>query len=531
MRLFIIMFISMSFLFPNIVKAKEPFKPSELHQVLTSKSEDKDWLNTSRPLKSEDLAGRIVLVDFWTFCCINCIHVVQDLKYLEKKYGDKIAVIGIHSAKFDNEKDVQNIKNAILRYGIEHPVVNDDDFAIWKRFGVRSWPTLIIIAPDGRLNLALSGEGHRKELDEAIANLLKKYGDSVVQTPLPLEPETNKVMDAMLKFPGKIEYAANFQGSPAVFISDSGNNRILAARLDGKIFLSIGGTEEGDRDGSFSDARFKEPQGLSFHNGMLYIADTVNHKLKVADFGSKTIRTIAGTGERGYIYSPKQVEHGKKAQLASPWDIVPYTKNGKQFLAIANAGSHQLLSYNIDDETVNLLAGNGRESIDDGATPYNSLSQPSGLSVVGDLLYFVDSETSSLRVLNIKNGEINTLIGTGLFDFGYKEGKQGQALLQHPLGLFAEGNTVYIADSYNHGLRIYDASQKELINFAGVMQGGIGRSGTTVGELSQSRFNEPNDVLKIDNSLYVADTNNHRLLKIDLSADNKSKTEILNLSF
>lgn len=110
---------------------------------------DRPWLNTDKPLSLQQLRGRIVILDFWTYCCINCLHVLPDLKYLEQKYQDSLTVIGVHSAKFDHEKEVENIRQAILRYDIEHPVVVDSSFRVWQEYAVRAWPTLIVIDPEG----------------------------------------------------------------------------------------------------------------------------------------------------------------------------------------------------------------------------------------------------------------------------------------------------------------------------------------------------------------------------------------------
>jgi thiol-disulfide isomerase/thioredoxin len=105
------------------------------------------WLNTATPLRLADLRGKIVLLDFWTYCCINCMHIIPELTALERKYPNELVVIGVHSAKFHNEGDSENIRQAILRYEIQHPVVNDRDFRIWRSYAVRAWPTLMVIKP------------------------------------------------------------------------------------------------------------------------------------------------------------------------------------------------------------------------------------------------------------------------------------------------------------------------------------------------------------------------------------------------
>src|SRR5437870_11806110 len=131
------------------------------------------WLNTAGPIRLRDLRGKIVLLDFWTLCCINCIHTLPDLARLEKKYPKELVVIGVHSAKFDNEKNSESIRKAILRYEISHPVVNDARMAIWRNYAVRSWPTLVLIDPEGYYLGRVSGEGNYQLLDEVIGKLVQ----------------------------------------------------------------------------------------------------------------------------------------------------------------------------------------------------------------------------------------------------------------------------------------------------------------------------------------------------------------------
>ncbi len=485
---------------------EKAFAPAATHRAIASVS---DWLNTSRALTAQDLAGRVILLDFWTFCCINCIHVIPDLQYLEHKFGDKLTVIGVHSAKFQNEKDSDNIRQAILRYGIEHPVVNDSDFQIWQQFSVRSWPTLILIDADGKIAQMYSGEGHRAELERDIEHLIEAQESSLNTAALPMEHEQSKQPYTILKFPGKIAHAEfGTSRDDALFISDSGHNRILQVDFDNNIVETIGTGKAGYRDGEFNQAQFLQPQGLLFdkESQILYVADTGNHRLRAVDFNKRRVTTLAGTGERGG-YRIADGSDAAKTALASPWDLAFFPNNRE--ITIANAGSHQLLTYNIDKKTLRVFAGNGRESIDDGKYPQNSLSQPSGLSVWDGKLYFVDSETSSLRVAD-QHGDIKTLIGTGLFDFGFKDGPQGTGLLQHSLGLHADADGVYIADSYNHAIRFYDYKTKSVTTVSG-----NGKTGADMGNLAATRFNEPNAIIKIGSRLLVADTNNNRLLWLD----------------
>ncbi len=512
----------MSFFLAEIKKhpeseAKEEEKVASINPIYQFITQVSDWLNVSRTITPKDLESRVILLDFWTFCCINCMHVIPDLHYLEEKFGDALTVIGVHSAKFLNEKDSDNIRAAIQRYNIEHPVVNDAEFKIWRSFGVRAWPTLVLINPKGKVESVYSGEGHRADLEEEIGNLIDSYGTALNTTPLPIALEKTKTAVSVLKFPGKIIYVREWQGVPALFISDSGHNRILGVRIDGSVFLSIGSKNPGLNDGNFEEAQFNNPQGLLYKEGILYVADTNNHALRQIDLKSQQVTTIAGTGEQGYERRALKA-NALKTSLASPWDLVFFPSD--KFITIAMAGTHQLWTYDITNKTVSVLAGNGRESIDDGSYPYNSLSQPSGLSVAGDTLYFVDSETSSLRKLT--ENSIETLIGTGLFDFGLKDGGEKVALMQHPLGLFADEKNIYIADSYNHAIRTYDVAYKTLSTLSG-----NGKAGTLEDEITQSQFNEPNDIEKVGNLLYITDTNNHAIRIINLAEGKVSTLPII----
>ena len=488
----------------TVARAETEYTVTGVHRAIASQS---SWLNTSRPLKAEDLKGRIILLDFWTYCCINCIHVMPDLAYLEKTFGENLAVIGVHSAKFTNERDTTNIRNAVLRYEIEHPVVNDSDFSIWQNFAVRAWPTFILINPEGKVEETYSGEGNRDQVERDIKVLLRKYaGRGVINTlPLPINLEKNKELENVLNFPSKLTHIPDYKGKPALVISDSSHNRIVLTTMSGIVMETIGSSEQGKEDGDFATATFNRPQGVVYGDGKLYVADTENHLLREIDLATRQVTTIAGTGVQGYERHASR-QKALSTSLASPWDLAFYPDNDT--LTIAMAGTHQLWTYGIKNKVISVLAGNGQESIDDGSYPFNSLSQPSGMSVHDGKLYFVDSETSSLRVM--QDTEIETLIGTGLFDFGYKDGKQGEALLQHSLGVFADETGVYIADSYNHAIRKYDPKTGYLSTLTG-----NGKNGEKDGALSLASFSEPNDIERVGDKYYVADTNNHRIRVID----------------
>jgi DNA-binding beta-propeller fold protein YncE len=464
------------------------------------------WFNIDRPLKLSELRGKIVLLDFWTYCCINCIHIVPELKKLEAKYPNELVVIGVHSAKFLNEKDSQNIRQAILRYEIEHPVVNDSDFSIWSNYGVRAWPTLALVDPEGYVCNAFSGEGNYEAIDAAIGQLITDYRakGKLNEQPLKLVLERGKVVNEELSFPAKV---IADKTNNRLFISDSNHNRIVVTSLTGEVLDVIGNGTVGRFDGDFKTASFNHPQGLALNeNGtVLYVADTENQLLRRVDLKLKLVQTIAGTGKQAKRFNEAGI--GPSVALNSPWDL----KLIKNQLFIAMAGPHQIWMMDMRTSQLSPYAGTGREAGIDGPRSQASFAQPSGLAFDGTNLYVADSEISSIRAINFESGEVRTVAGSGdLFGFDDKDGKGMEARFQHPLGVeFAEG-LLYIADTYNHKIKVIDPkdwSTRTLL--------GSGKPGNQDGV--GGKFYEPGGLSVVGDKLYIADTNNHAIRVVDLN--------------
>lgn len=459
--------------------------------------EGKEWLNVSRPLSlKDDLAGRVVLLDFWTFCCINCIHVLPDLAYLEERFADQpFAVVGIHSAKFENERDAANIRQAVMRYGIEHPVVNDGGFDIWQRYGANAWPTLMVVGPDGYILAAMTGEGHREELEKIVTVALEVYGERGKLAPkqLPIALERERVRADALAFPGKI--AADV-ASRRLVVADTGHDRLVVADLDGRLADTIGSGVAGRADGSYAEAQFRDPQGIALAGNLAYVADTGNHAVRRVDLEARAVTTIAGP----------------ESGLSSPWDLA--LDGGTLYVALA--GRHQIAAIDLATGVVRTLAGSGREARQDGAAEKAALAQPSGLALVGRRLVFADSESSSLRAVDLDRGVVVTLAGASpiaqdLFSFGDVDGRGMAAKLQHPLGVAAAADgSVIVADSYNHRVKRLDPETGEIVTLAGT-----GEPGDADGTLRAASFSEPGGLAVVGERILVADTNNHRVRVVD----------------
>ncbi len=460
------------------------------------------WLNTDKPLSIKGLRGKVVLLDFWTYGCINCIHIIPDLKKLEAKYPNELVVIGVHSAKFATESDAGNLRQAVMRYGLEHPVVSDKDLRIWNEYAVRAWPTQILIDPDGRIVGQVAGEGNYDTLDKAIAQTIQTFGNRLDKTPLKIALERSKVAPTPLYFPGKI---AAQNGS--LLISDSSHNRVVWA-LGGKLEATIGSGEAGLKDGDFQSAQFFNPQGIAMDGDVFYVADTNNHAIRCVNSIDKTVTTIAGNGHQAAYGAKGGV--GTKAELSSPWDVLRIGRT----LYIAMAGPHQIWRMDLDTKKVDVFAGSGAEARKDGPRLQAAFAQPSGLASDGKTLFVADAETSTIRAINLASGEVVTLAGGDLFDFGDRDGRGDAARLQHPLGLDYHDGALYLTDTYNSKIKRLNPETGDVAT----VFGGAGQ------------LDEPGGLAFDGDTLYVADTNDSALKTVDLTAKTATPLKLIGLS-
>ena len=472
-----------------------------------------DWINSDKPLSLEILKGHVVVLDFWTYCCINCMHTLPVLSQLEKKYaGQPVVFIGVHSAKFFNEQDKKNIEQAVMRYEISHPVLVDRQMAVWQRYDVTGWPTIVIIDPKGTVVYKQSGEGQKEIIEDTIDTLLEKHSKVGTLSKEPIKIAHHAIPSkSTLSYPGKISIS-----NDKIAISDSNHNRIVITDMTGKIEHIIGNGKTGFADGDFASALFFRPQGLVWKDSnTIFVADTENHAIRKIDLVTRKISTVAGTGKQGPWMSGGG--KGKETPLSSPWDIA--IKD--EVIFIAMAGNHQIWTYNIKTDLALPFAGSGYENIIDGDRMRAQLAQPSGLSLFDDRLYFADSETSSIREVDLKSGYVRTLVGHGLFAFGHKDGRIDEALFQHPLGLCAVQDRVFVADTYNSALRSIDLVNDNTSTIIGKHTSGICRLDDP--NCDSLGLYEPSDVKWYQDRLYISDTNNH-LIRVYDTKTNLLKT-------
>ncbi|WP_255949593.1 NHL domain-containing thioredoxin family protein [Streptomyces odontomachi] len=449
------------------------------------------WINTGdKELSLAKLRGRIVIIDFWTFCCVNCLHVLDELRELEEKHRDTLVIVGVHSPKFVHEAEHQAVVDAVERYGVAHPVLDDPELVTWKQYAVRAWPTLVVIDPEGYVVAQHAGEGHAHALAQLVEELEAEHeakgtlhrGEGPYVPPEPVAAD--------LRFPGNVLVLP----SGNLLVSDTSRHQLVELAPDGEsVVRRIGSGERGFADGTAQSAGFSEPQGLALlDERTVVVADTVNHALRGVDLATGAVSTLAGTGRQWWQGSPTSGP-AREVALSSPWDVAVF--GGKVWIAMT--GVHQLWTYDPEAGTVEVAAGTTNEGLVDGPAAEAWFAQPSGLAVGGDRLWLADAETSALRWVDT-DGAVHTAVGTGLFDFGHRDGPAAQALFQHPLGVTVlPDGSVAVSDTYNHALRRYDPATGEVTTLA-------------------TDLREPSDAVVVGEDLLVVESARHRLTRLRL---------------
>ncbi len=434
------------------------------------------------------------------------MHLLPQLRKLEGWFGDELVVIGVHSGKFIAERVTANIAAAADRLGVQHPVVNDRQYRIWRAYAVNAWPTLMLIDAEGRVVGQHAGEISAEELEPTVRQVIADAESHGVldRSPLPLEPESVP-RPGGLRFPAKV---LADERSGRLFIADTGHHRIIVARLDARsdhaaVEAVIGRGETGFTDGAYGDAAFHDPHGLAHAGDRLYVADTGNHAVRAVDLAARRVETLAGTGEIGRWL--EQGGKGRETPLRSPWDVLALG----DALYVAMAGSHQIWRLDLATGEIAPWAGSGAEALHDGPRARAAQAQPSGLAADGARLFFADRESSAIRWAEPgSDGAVGTVVGTGLFDFGDRDGEGDRVRLQHPLGIAWRDGELFVADTYNGSIKVVEPVSRRAHTWAG---GG--------GELW-----EPGGLSTAGERLFIADTNHHRVALASLTGEPRLAT-------
>jgi thiol-disulfide isomerase/thioredoxin len=466
------------------------------------------WLNTGgRPLSLADLWGKIVLLDFWTFCCVNCLHVLDELRLLERQYADVMVIVGVHSPKFPHEADQNALAAAVERYEVAHPVLNDPELRTWQQYAVRAWPTLVVVDPEGYVVSVAAGEGHVEAICRLIDELvtehegngtLRRRGDGPYVPP-PAAQTALRFPSKVVALPARTGHGDPGAGAGSLLVADTGHHSVVELAADGETVLRrIGSGRRGRRDGGAGQAEFSEPQGLCLLPAEvaaavgyeLIVADTANHLLRGVRLDTGEVRMVA---DLPAALAGVQVVTGPVPGVLSPWDVTWW--HGR--VVVAAAGVHLLLEFDPRTGSVGVLAGTTVEGLRDGPAVDGWLAQPSGLAAAGDRLWIADAETSALRWLveGPAGPELHTAVGEGLFDFGHVDGPASEARFQHPLGVAVlPDGSVAVLDTYNHAVRRYDP----VTDLVSTLADGV---------------REPSGAVVVDGDLVVVESAAHRVTR------------------
>jgi sugar lactone lactonase YvrE len=434
---------------------------------------------------------------------------VAQLRRLQARFRGELVVLGVHSAKFPSERLTANIREAILRHGIEHPVVNDAGFEVWGQYAVRAWPTVVAIDPEGYAIGSQSGEIDAERFAEYFEARIAEYRarGALDTRALATRREAELEPDRTLRFPTRLIVTSE----ASLFVADTGHHRILELELasdhrSARIVRTFGSGIAGLVNGPSDQARFSAPHGITRSGSTLYVADTGNHAVRAIDLASGDVRTIAGTGHKATL-RPRPGDKPTETALRSPWAVA--MQRPRLFVAVA--GSHQIFTLE-DERELRLFAGTGREALVDGAALEASFNQPSDLAAAPDELYVADAEASAIRrIPTATRPVVETLVGAGLFEFGDRDGIAENVRLQHPTGIAWADGQVWIADTYNNKIKRLDPETRRCVTIIG-----SGTAGHADGAIRTATLFEPEGVAVRGRRIYVADTNNHAIRVADL---------------
>jgi thiol-disulfide isomerase/thioredoxin len=466
------------------------------------------WLNVARPLQLSDLAGRVVLLHFWTYSSIECLSVLDSLRALQRGFRNRLVLIGIHCGKYPAQKDDRNLASAAWQYRIDYPIVNDHNFEVWRRYSVRDWPTFVLIDAQGQIVSFFSGRDSLPFLAHHVTRLIQE--PQTVHS----APKLNGLLLPKRRRSGRLNFPSRLlvdEASGRLYIADTGHHRILVCDLEGRWLDTIGGHRAARSDGTFDQARFNHPHGLALHSEHLYVADTGNQLIRRCNLDKRIVSTVAGTGDQ-YLH-PKPVAPVKplRTALSSPWDLLRIEKT----LFITMPGIHQLWVFDLLTMEIGTYAGTGFAGLMDGPGEQAAFGMPTGITWDGSYLYVADSESNAVRRVSIEaHPTVTTLLGAERVDLGHSsESIEGQRL-QHPEGIAVRADTVYISDSYNNRIKAlhYDGAGQ----IRNISDYGSGIAGLRNGK--QAFFYEPAGLACLKDRLLVADAGNHTIRVIDLSS-------------
>ncbi len=494
------------------------FENSKTAQILNIASKSKlKYYNLARPLEKRDLKGRVIILSFMDLECTKCVDNLDKINEIEDEFDNRVAIIGVYSTLEGEKNRDKALRKEILRNNIGFTVIDDKNSELKREFGVNNLPTYILLDSKGRV---LESQSDVFAIDR-VAKVIKKYIHNLNSDFMPIALESNAIVKNVLSFPSKIEYTKEirhkYYKGEAFFVSNSGSSNIMVFKESGKVITQLGSKNSGYFNSNVKRSKFRSPMGMTFYKNKLYVADSLNNAIRKVDFAEDEVTTLVGDSKSGGVFSDKEVD-ALSVSLSYPTDVEFFPDRDN--LIIANSGTNQLLRYNFKTKKVKVVAGSGELGVKDGKYPNNSLAMTSDMSVYDGKLYFIDTKSGALRVMD-KNYRVETLIGKAVGEFGYKDGDKKEALFDKPAGIFANRNGIYISDSKNDKIRKYQYSNKKIKTIFG------DKAGDSLGDRDETSFEEPDGLIVLNNAMFIVDSNNNRVVKIDFSNMKSSLIDIL----
>ena len=451
-----------------------------------------DWVNADQPPALSAFRGRVTLLYFWTFDGINSLNLLAELPPLERRFHDGLAVIGVHCPNYPRQCEPGIVLKAVNRLGLRHPVANDPGYLAWQQFGIEAWPSVVLLDVEGRPAGLYAGEGRSSEIAARIAALLDEAASRDLrifdsQTDV-VRPEEHRP----LAFPTRV-----IATSQHLYVADTGHHRILEATHGGRILRQFGLGSASFADGHDVEAGFSYPQGLALHRDTLYVADTGNHAIRRVRLASGEVDTIAGTGHMG---RDRAIEHPDPRAVGLAWPLDVSLDDEHLFFSLA--GQNQIWALDLARNTLGVFAGSGKFGMEDGEAAYASFAHPAGLCVLGRQLIVADAGANAIRAVSLGDGRVSTVAGAGPFEFGDAAGIGHDARLQHPLVVSPDPRgLVFLVDTLNNRIKALNTRTREVRGF----------------NLAWP-FAEPEGIALAAGALWVANTNAHEIVRVDLAS-------------
>jgi len=459
-----------------------------------------EWLN-SAPQSLHEHRGRAVAVVFFSLGSAYCQNVLEELRQLQQKYADGLSVLGVHTPKFDAERDAKLVLKGINRLMVRFPVVNDPNFVTWQHYGISVWPSVILLDAEGKVDDMMVGDAIKDRLDARIERILDRAGEADLRVYDAVAYASKQESGLPLAFPSGL--AANDRH---LYVSDTGHNRILECTHDGRILRHFGSGSAGFIDGGLADACFNLPRGLALWKDALYVADTGNHALLKISLMDGDVETLAGNGKpgprpEGDIVDPREIG------LNAPWSVA----SAFDKLYVAMAGWHQIWEFDLGRGSFRPLVGNGEMGLSDGDALTSIFAQPAGMALAQQTLFVADAASSSIRGVQLGSGKVQTLVGAGLYEFGNTNGALRVARLQFPMAIALDPRTpqLWIADTYNSSLKLLNPVSREVKTH----------------DLSY-RLHQPAALTVNRTSLWLANTDAHEVLRMDFDGSTPRRLAI-----